>query len=130
MHIGYERKNSGSGLSVRSRRTLAPSLFRGGKKGGDHGFIQRKKMLHPFTVGREPGGAVKPVYGAVERGMGGAQIGGHQIRVVKIGKRSTGMGGAGIKHGLRKGVEFGGGERVSLSVVKRSTVDQRLDQQY
>jgi hypothetical protein len=34
------------------------------------------------------------------------QVGGHQVGVIQRGQRRAGMGGAGVKHGLREGFEF------------------------
>lgn len=68
-------------------------------------------MFHPFAVGRKTSGAVQAIHGAVEGRVRRSQVGGHEVGVVKIGEGGAGVGGAGIKHGLREGVEFGGGER-------------------
>ena len=67
-------------------------------------------MFNPFAIRRETGGAVKPVNGTVKRCVRGPQVGGHQIRVIKIGEGGVGVGGAGVQHGLTEGIEFGGGE--------------------
>lgn len=62
-------------------------------------------MFHPVPVGREAGRAVQPVHRAVQRGMRAAQVGRHQIGIVKLRQRSAGMRRAGIEHGMGQGRE-------------------------
>ncbi len=81
--------------------------FRGGKQGGHHGFVEREEMLHPLPVRGEAGGAVEPVHRAVEGGVRGAEVRGHQVGIVEIGQRRAGMCCAGIEDGLGERVEFG-----------------------
>jgi hypothetical protein len=45
------------------------AAFRGGEKGGDHGFVEGEEMFDTLAVGGEAGGAVEPVDGAVEGGV-------------------------------------------------------------
>ena len=81
-------------------------------------------MLHPVTITGEGGGAVKPVNRQIERSMGLAQIGGHRIGIIKIGKAGGGMHRPGIQNGLGKGFDFdalcGGGVGPGEGVVNEA----------
>ena len=63
-------------------------------------------MFHPFPLRGEAAGPVQPVYGAVEGGVGVAEVGGHQGGVVQVGQGCVGMGGAGVEDGLGQGCQF------------------------
>ena len=52
----------------------------------DEGFIAAKQMLHPVTVTGEGGRTIEAVNREVERAMRLAQIGGHGVWIIKIGK--------------------------------------------
>lgn len=102
------KPNAWNGLLAGVNRFLRfpPPLPGGRKQGRDQLFVKREEMLHPFPVRGETGGAVKPVDGAVKVGMGAAQVGGHQVGVVKRGQRRPGMRRAGVKDGLGERFQF------------------------
>jgi hypothetical protein len=63
-------------------------------------------MLHPVPVRGERRRAVEPVHRQIERGMGAAQIGGHRVWIIEIGKARCGMAGPRIQHRLRQRLHF------------------------
>ena len=58
-------------------------------------------MLGAFTLRGEAGPAIEPIHGAVDSLVGAAEVGGHQVGVVKVGQRRVRMGRASVQDRLR-----------------------------
>ena len=88
---------------------LTPTLSLGAfcQQRFDHLFIEREQMFYPFAITVKAGTAIELIHSFVIRLMGAAQIGRHQVGVVKIGESRVGVLGAGIEDGLGKWAEFG-----------------------
>jgi hypothetical protein len=64
-------------------------------------------MFDAVAITGEGGGAVEPVNGGIERGMGFAQIAGHGVGIIEVGKAGGRMRSAGVDHSLRQRFDFG-----------------------
>ncbi len=78
-------------------------------------------MLGTFALGREAPAAVEPVHLTVDGLVSAAQGGRHEIRVVEVGQRGVGEGGAGVEDGLREGFQLGGGDVPAILFLSIST---------